>query len=618
MSIVLENLVKRYDGVPIVDRVSLEVAENEMFVLLGASGSGKSTVLRLIAGLVPLEAGRIVLRGRDVTHLPPQQRGCGFVFQNYSLFRRMTVSENIALGMKIRKVPPADRSRKCDELLDVVGLAGLGDRRADRLSGGQQQRVALARALAYEPAVLLLDEPFGALDVQIRVQLRRMLKELRSRLTITTILVTHDQEEAFDLADRVGLMESGGLLDVGTPEEIYSRPRTPFAATFLGAGNVLVGRATGDVVHIGPVAVPLPPALAGEGEKNVQILIRPEHVIASTTGPVPDCHPLGEGTIVERSFAGMSRRLRVRLPRLPLVRQVYPVVPFGDDAMLIDFATGAHETPEGDRAWIGFRQCHVIEEVHPQVLVLDDPDGPLTALHTARELMERVRGRATILAIAPGAGAGEAARAAARGRALAAGFRGIEPRIRFGDAFEQLRIEQAEHVYDFTVLAGSSNESRNSSRLSRRVVEVLDHLRNPLIVVKGAETSVRRILVAALPGEPGRAVVAFAGRLARRLGASVVLLHVTRGHEASAAIRDHLERAERALRALDVAVEPRIREGEAVARAIVEEARSASCDLIALGQHHEPTRWLRRRENVALQVCATSDRSVLVLKDELE
>src|SRR5262249_8543811 len=159
--------------------------------------------------------GRVILEGKEVTSLPPQERGCGFVFQNYSIFRHMTVAENIELGMKIRKVPDADRARRRDELLELVGLAGLGDRRANQISGGQHQRVARAGALASEPAVLLLDEPFGALDVKIRVQLRRTLKELRSRLGVTTILVTHDQEEAFDLADRVGIIERGDLLEIG-------------------------------------------------------------------------------------------------------------------------------------------------------------------------------------------------------------------------------------------------------------------------------------------------------------------------------------------------------------------------------------------------------------------
>src|SRR5947208_8447139 len=215
MSIVLEQITKRYGNQWVVDNVALEVADKELFVLLGSSGSGKSTILRMIAGLAEPTSGRILLHGRDVTYLTPQKRGTGFVFQNYSIFRHMSVGENIEFGLKIRKVPREERTRKREQLLDLVGLTGLGNRYAHQISGGQQQRVALARGLAYEPNVLLLDEPFGALDVKIRTQLRRSLKEIQDRLAVTTILVTHDQEEAFELADRIGVLDRGRLLEIG-------------------------------------------------------------------------------------------------------------------------------------------------------------------------------------------------------------------------------------------------------------------------------------------------------------------------------------------------------------------------------------------------------------------
>src|SRR5512138_3309730 len=221
MSIVLEKITKHYGNQWIVDNVSLEVADKELFVLLGSSGSGKSTILRMIAGLAEPSSGRIILHGRDVTNLPPQQRGTGFVFQNYSIFRHMSVGDNIEFGLKVRKVSRGEREAKRDELLDLVGLSGLGKRYAHQLSGGQLQRVALARALAYEPNVLLLDEPFGALDVKIRARLRRSLREVHDRLEVTTVLVTHDQEEAFELADRIGVIEHGRLVETGTPRELY-------------------------------------------------------------------------------------------------------------------------------------------------------------------------------------------------------------------------------------------------------------------------------------------------------------------------------------------------------------------------------------------------------------
>ena len=211
MSIVLEHLTKRYGGHPVVNDVSLEIADGEFFVLLGSSGSGKTTVLNMIAGLSGIDDGRILLHGRDVTWLPTQERRVGFVFQNYALFQHMTVADNIEFGLRVRKMPAAERKRWRNELLELVGLVGLGQRMSRQLSGGQQQRVALARALAIRPDVLLLDEPLGALDAKIRIELRRSLRNIQRELGITTILVTHDQEEAFELADRLGVMSFGRL-----------------------------------------------------------------------------------------------------------------------------------------------------------------------------------------------------------------------------------------------------------------------------------------------------------------------------------------------------------------------------------------------------------------------
>src|ERR1044072_9241593 len=285
MSIILEKLTKRYGNQFVVDNVSLEITDGELFVLLGSSGSGKSTILRMIAGLADPTDGRILLHGKDVTHLSPQERGTGFVFQNYSIFRHMSVSDNIEFGLKIRKSSRPERLKKREQLLDLVGLAGLGSRYAHQLSGGQQQRVALARALAYEPNVLLLDEPFGALDVKIRAQLRRSLKEIQQRLGVTTILVTHDQEEAFELADRIGVLERGRLLEMGAGENLYARPRSLFAATFLGAGPVLVGSAEKGQAHFGSLTLPIPKESPHDEGSRVQLLFRPEQVLLSAEDP---------------------------------------------------------------------------------------------------------------------------------------------------------------------------------------------------------------------------------------------------------------------------------------------------------------------------------------------
>src|SRR5689334_18391238 len=279
MSIVLEQLSKRYEGHPVVNNVSLEVADGEFFVLLGPSGSGKSTVLRMIAGLAGIDQGRVSLNGRDVTALLPQQRDTGFVFQNYALFRHMSVGDNVEFALRIRKIGTAERRRRRDELLEMVGLAGLGARMPHQLSGGQQQRVALARALAHQPAVLLLDEPFGALDAKIRIEVRRALRRIQTELKITTIFVTHDQEEAFELADRLGVMNFGRLLEVGTPSELYQHPQTEFVATFLGTTNLMVGESTAEGVQVGPVSFPINAdskriELASSSQR-VQVLFRP-------------------------------------------------------------------------------------------------------------------------------------------------------------------------------------------------------------------------------------------------------------------------------------------------------------------------------------------------------
>src|SRR5579863_6206238 len=246
MSIDLDQVTKHYGGVPVVNDVSLQIGDGECFVLLGPSGSGKSTLLRAIAGLTTVDHGRIALHGRDVTHVAARKRGVGLVFQNYALFRHMTVAENIEFALRVRRMRAGSRRQRRKELLRLVALEGMDDRLPAQLSGGQQQRVAVARALAHKPEVLLLDEPFGALDAKIREELRRTIRQVQRELGITTVLVTHDQEEAFAMADRIGIMNLGRLLEMGVPHELYSRPATRFVATFLGAANLILALRTPD------------------------------------------------------------------------------------------------------------------------------------------------------------------------------------------------------------------------------------------------------------------------------------------------------------------------------------------------------------------------------------
>ncbi|HET8677149.1 MAG TPA: ABC transporter ATP-binding protein, partial [Blastocatellia bacterium] len=386
MSIVLEQISKRYGNLWVVDQVSLEIKDGELFVLLGSSGSGKSTILRLIAGLAEPTSGRIMLGGRDVTHLTPQERGTGFVFQNYSIFRHMSVAENIEFGLKIRKVAKAERRRRTDELLELVGLAGLGRRYAHQLSGGQQQRVALARALVYEPDVLLLDEPFGALDVKIRTQLRRSLKEIQRRLGVTAILVTHDQEEAFELADRIGVLESGRLLEVGAGEELYAAPKSLFTATFLGAGTVIVGRARRGEAQFGPLSLPIPPDVPHEEGARVRLLFRPEQVQLTADGPPADLPVIGKGRLVEESFTGPLRRVRLRLPRMAGTRQIAPAPAFGEEELLIDAAFSSETNLNVRELWVALRGWTILKQPQMRLLVCDDGTGPTAPLSISRLL----------------------------------------------------------------------------------------------------------------------------------------------------------------------------------------------------------------------------------------
>ncbi|TAF03322.1 MAG: sulfate ABC transporter ATP-binding protein [Nostocales cyanobacterium] len=239
MGIVVENVSKQFGSFQAVDQVSLEINSGSLVALLGPSGSGKSTLLRLISGLEMPDSGKILLTGKDATYQSVQDRNIGFVFQHYALFKHLTVRQNIAFGLEIRKAPKKKIKGKVEQLLELVQLNGLGDRYPSQLSGGQRQRVALARALAVEPNVLLLDEPFGALDAKVRKDLRAWLRRLHDEVHVTTVFVTHDQEEAMEVSDEIVVMNKGKVEQVGTPAEIYDHPASAFVMSFIGPVNVL-------------------------------------------------------------------------------------------------------------------------------------------------------------------------------------------------------------------------------------------------------------------------------------------------------------------------------------------------------------------------------------------
>ncbi|MDP8966309.1 MAG: sulfate/molybdate ABC transporter ATP-binding protein [Cyanobacteriota bacterium] len=269
MGIAVEDVSKRFGSFQAVDQVSLDIKSGSLVALLGPSGSGKSTLLRLIAGLETPDSGRIWITGNDATHQSVQNRSIGFVFQHYALFKHLTVRKNIAFGLEIRKTPPAKVKARVEELLGLVHLSGMGDRYPSQLSGGQRQRVALARALAVEPKVLLLDEPFGALDAKVRKDLRAWLRRLHDEVHVTTVFVTHDQEEAMEVSDEIVVMNKGRVEQVGTPAEIYDRPASPFVMSFIGPVNVLPS--SSQIFQDG-----------GFDSANPEIFLRPHDVVIET------------------------------------------------------------------------------------------------------------------------------------------------------------------------------------------------------------------------------------------------------------------------------------------------------------------------------------------------
>jgi len=314
MSINFEQITKRYNATPVVNDASLQIEAGEFFVLLGPSGSGKSTLLRIAAGLTDVDHGRISFHGRDVTHVRARDRGVGLVFQHYALFRHMTVGQNVEFALRVRGAKWRARAKRREELLQLVALEGFADRLPGQLSGGQQQRVAVARALAHEPQVLLLDEPFGALDAKIRVELRETIRQVQRRLGMTTILVTHDQEEAFSLADRIGIMNAGRLLETGRAETLYRRPATRFVATFLGAANLLLGERSGDGLRLGNQFLAAGDSLKSPCVDNeVVTVVRPEDIeVADDIGRLGSSR-LAEGHVLSVDFGGILERLRVQI-----------------------------------------------------------------------------------------------------------------------------------------------------------------------------------------------------------------------------------------------------------------------------------------------------------------
>jgi len=351
--IVVEGLSKSFGSFEAVKDVTFTAPAGAVTALLGPSGSGKSTVLRMIAGLERPTAGRIVMGDEEITPKSVQERRVGFVFQHYALFRHMSVRDNVEFGLRVRKQNVNARRRRVDDLLELVHMAPFADRYPDQLSGGQRQRVALARALAPQPSVLLLDEPFGALDAKVRQDLRQWLDELHRELGVTSLLVTHDQEEALELANQIVVMHEGKIEQVGAPAEIYDRPSTPFVAGFVGSANVLHGQVLDGHVHLGSFR--LPAAHLDDGAAAAAFVRPHDVVVTQQNGGVP--------AKIER-VASLGWLARVSL-RLPGGETIVAHVPNED----------LHGAVEGDEVEVDFRnpKAFLAPEVEHR-----EPDEALT------------------------------------------------------------------------------------------------------------------------------------------------------------------------------------------------------------------------------------------------
>jgi putative spermidine/putrescine transport system ATP-binding protein len=321
----LRDLTRVFGATRALNEMSLEIAPGELVALLGPSGCGKTTALRIVAGFEYADAGEVLIDGKDISGVPAAKRDMGMVFQSYSLFPNMTALDNVAFGLRMRKVGGGARRKRAAELLDMVGLSPQAGQWPHQLSGGQQQRVALARALAIEPRVLLLDEPLSALDAKVRLQLREQIRTLQQRLGTTTLFVTHDQEEALSMADRVGVMRAGRLEQVAEPAELYSRPATAFVAEFVGTMNRLPAELGGGGTVVTVLGATVPAQEGGPSSSGpVDALVRPENLtVAAAEG--------GNGIVTGRTFLGAVTRVAVRLS--------------GDTEVAVDVSSAAAMAP---------------------------------------------------------------------------------------------------------------------------------------------------------------------------------------------------------------------------------------------------------------------------------
>lgn len=606
MSIKIEHLTKRYDGRPVVNDVSLEVSDGALFVLLGPSGSGKSTILRMIAGLAAVDSGRVLLRGEDVTRLPPQMRSTGFVFQHYALFPHMTVAENIEFGLRVQKLPTSVCRHRREELLELVGLSGLSNRLPRQLSGGQQQRVALARALAPRPSVLLLDEPFGALDAKIRVELRHALQMIQREVAVTTIFVTHDQEEAFDLGDQLGVMNHGRLLEVGPPGELYLRPETEFAATFLGSANLVVGTTTRDGIEVGhlrfPSAIQSPDDFAPQ---PIQVLFRPEDIALAPEAQLLAGPPMGRGKVERSIFVGAYERLWLLLPPLPGVRPIAPAPPFGSDCVVIEAMRTQDQARRfplapGDVAWVGVQRVHALAQPGLSLLLVTDgsPAGQ-AALAFGTNVAQQTHALTTVLAVGLTSAATDTHAQAASDQL--APTPPTPPTLETHTSLDPLPIAITQMTErapcDIVLLA---REPGDATEMAQRLLDAGKH--HLLLVPRGGASIPTSAVICVAGTEPSKEDVLFAGYLCRQLGAEITLLSVSPADGAhlpdAGRAQRFLDAAVRSLALLEIPARTLVRSGSLVA-VIADEMASGHYGLLVLGAPLRPIAAARIRPFVA-------------------
>jgi len=528
MSITLEQVSKEYNNAAAVSDVTAHIDEGELFVLLGPSGSGKSTLLRAIAGLTPIDHGRIVLHGRDVTNLGARDREVGFVFQNYALFRHMTVADNVEFALRARRVRGAERRRRRAELLKLVSLEGYENRLPSELSGGQQQRVALARALAHEPRVLLLDEPFGALDAKIRDELRRAIRDIQRAVGITTVLVTHDQEEAFSMADRIGVMDRGRLQEVGEPRALYQQPGTRFVATFLGAANLVLGPYGYRDVQLGESYFEVDRwSNSLRSGDEAAVVVRPEDVALAPRREQLPVLAVGSARVVEVQFVGAIERVRLTADaNATLASALQP----GAANLGIEASRTAREVESfplavGDDVYFGFKRMHALPTPISSLRLVGTAQrsvADLAAMPLVRELSERMR---------------------------------IEP-LRYEPG-----SEQPERVRGLPVIALDQDMNLGG------VLEMLEQGARQVLALTANGSQVERMLIYVEPSSCGReAALAAAASLARHLTIDVgMLVRDEDGVDGAACYRDLLDLRNESLRLHGLDMRTEMFRGDAVA-----------------------------------------------------